>query len=65
MKMRGFAFNSDPSMLKFTETAYETSIKLELGKVNLNKDTGIYKKHICNGDPTKMRVLPSFRKATK
>ena len=29
-------------MLKFTETAYETSIKIELAKVNLNKDTGIY-----------------------
>ena len=43
MKMKFFFFIYDPYMVKFTETSYETSIKLELGKVNLNKETGIYK----------------------
>ena len=30
-------------------------LTLELGKENLNKETGIYK---CNVDPQKMRALP-------
>ena len=33
-------------------------LRLELGKVNLNKGTGIYKKLICNVDATEMRILP-------
>ena len=39
----GFAFISDRYMIKFKETLYESKIKAELWKVNLNMETGISK----------------------
>jgi len=39
----GFVFISVPYMVKFTENAYEVRLRFELGNVNLNKETGIYK----------------------
>jgi len=53
----GFAFISVHYISKFKETVYETWIKTEFWKVNLNMEIANSKKLICNVNPTKMRVL--------
>ena len=41
--MRVFIIISDYYIIKFTESVYESKLKTELGKVNLNMETGISK----------------------
>ena len=36
-------------------------LRVELGKADLNKETGNYKYHICNVDPKEMRSLSEFQ----
>jgi len=40
-------------------------LRLELGKENLNKDTGVYKLHICNVETTKIESFAFISKSYK
>ena len=58
MKMRVLPSFLIATGLKSLKLHINLRLRIEIGKVNLNKEPGIYKRHLCNVDATKKRVLP-------
>jgi len=58
MKTRGLPLILIDTRLNSLRMYMKLRLRLELGKVNLNKETRIYKVHICNVASLKIRVLP-------
>ena len=52
MKMRVLPLFLIPPFQNSLKRNMKFRLRLELGKANLGKGIGIYKKHICNVDPT-------------